>query len=59
MVESGTAAFGARQAEADARSCLSLGRFPPIAVVEAKWLIRKIGYKDLGAFHAKLDQKAL
>lgn len=27
-------------------------------LIEAKWLNRKVGYQDLGAFHAKLDQKA-
>lgn len=28
-------------------------------LIEAKWLNRKVGVQDLGAFHAKLDQKAL
>lgn len=28
-------------------------------LIEAKWLARKVGVADLGAFHAKLDQKAL
>ncbi|MCW3838156.1 restriction endonuclease [Sphingomonas canadensis] len=27
-------------------------------LIEAKWLNRKVGVGDLGAFHAKLDQKA-
>ena len=27
-------------------------------LIEAKWLARKVGVADLGAFHAKLDQKA-
>jgi hypothetical protein len=28
-------------------------------LIEAKWLNRKVGVAELGAFHSKLDQKAL